>query len=298
MIKAYSQRLMPPYSGQMQILESERSRALTLDCQTWEIQFLHSLNHDPGSQHQASSVNRSYMRVATINDSDLRQNKHDSSGTDEERVDERMLELTDYLQKATLPFPAADIYEFWLLDANDQTPLALIYSCTDQSQMQTFPERAEWAALPAAVMPIERSEEEKAQEYAPINYQLERLVAERAGFNPKGKWFIREHTCDESFPSLMLTQDWQDSHSADLCQRYLERQSPRLLMLHGLSQETRRQLEINARSYALEVERFYKLYPEIVDQALIDAIRVEAKLRSVTEDQPAIHKRRDGIHYL
>ena len=34
------------------------------------------------------------------------------------------------------------------------------------------------------------------------------------------------------------------------------------------------------------------------DQALIDAIRVEARLRGVTEGQPAIHNRRDGIHYL
>ncbi len=39
MIKAYSQRLMPPYSGQMQIVESDRTRAITLDSQTWEIQF-------------------------------------------------------------------------------------------------------------------------------------------------------------------------------------------------------------------------------------------------------------------
>jgi len=296
-IKAYSQRLMPPYSGQMQIVETERARALTLDCQTWEIQFLHSLDHDPGSRHQAPSVKRSYMRVATLNDQDLRQNRSDAS-SDEEQIDERMLELTNYLQHASLPFPAADIHEFWLLDVHDQTPLALVFSCTDQAQMQTFPERAEWTALPAAVMPIERSQEEKSREYAPINYQLERRVAERAGFNPKGKWFTRKQTGDESFPALMLTQDWQDSHSADLCQRYLKRQSPRLLMLHGLSQETRRQLEINARPYALEVERFHKLYPEIVDQALIDTIRVEAKLRSVTEEQPAIHKRRDGIHYL
>ncbi len=78
----------------------------------------------------------------------------------------------------------------------------------------------------------------------------------------------------------------------------MQRQSPRLLMLHGLKLEQRTQLEINARKYALEVERFYKLYPEIADQALIDAIRVEARLRSATEGQPAIHKRRDGIHYL
>ena len=69
-------------------------------------------------------------------------------------------------------------------------------------------------------------------------------------------------------------------------------------MLHGLNQQQRAELEINAGKHALEVGRFYKLYPDIVNQALMDSIRVEARLRSVTEGQPEIHKRRDGIHYL
>lgn len=131
-----------------------------------------------------------------------------------------------------------------------------------------------------------------------MNYRLERLVAERAGFNPKAKWFTRRLNEEQSFPTFMLREDWQEEESADLCQRYLKRQSPRLLMLHGLNQELRRQLEINARPQALEVARFYPLYPEVVDQVLMNSTLVEARLRIVTEDQPELHKRRDGIHYL
>jgi hypothetical protein len=291
---------MPPFSGQMQIVESDRARAITLDSQTWEIQFLHSLSNSSDSNNNDRNVKR-YFRVAMIKDSDIRektlaslQNKENN----DEDIDERIIELIEYLADAHLPFPASDIFEYWLLDAKDQSPLALIYSCTEESQKKTFPERAEWTALPAAVMPIARSDEEISREYAPINYQVERLVAERAGFYAKAQWFTRPNTQDETFPSLLLRQDWQERESADLCQHYLKRQSPRLLMLHGLSRELRTQLEINAREYALEVERFYKLYPEIEDQALIDAIRVEARLRGVTEGQPSIHKRRDGIHYL
>jgi hypothetical protein len=301
MIKAYSQRLMPPYSGQMQIAESDRARALTLDSKTWEIQFLHSQNNSSDSNNNEQMVKR-YIRVAMIKDSDIRQKTLASlQGQDknnDEGIDERIMELIDYLADACLPFPAIDIFEFWLLDNKDQSPLALIYSCTEEAQKKTFPERAEWTALPAAVMPIERSDEEISIEYAPINYQVERLVAERAGFYAKAQWFTRQQSQDESFPPLLLRQDWQESESAELCQRYLQRQSPRLLMLHGLDREQRTQIEISARQHALEVERFYKLYPEIADQTLIDAIRVEARLRGVTEGQPAIHKRRDGIHYL
>ncbi len=296
MIKAYSQRLMPPYSGQMQIVETEKARALTLDCQSWEIQFLHSTdNHSHG-------LKRSYMRVATISNSDIKQKKFFPSDEDETRQeskpDERITELLEFLYEASLPFPAADKFEFWLLDAKEKKPLALIYTCIYEEQMSSFPEQAEWAALPDAVMPIERSEQEKAQEYAPINYQLERLISDRAGFNAKAQWFDRNTVQDDIFPHLMLREDWEDPHTADLCQRYLKRQSPRLLMLHDIQLDVRRKMEINAREHALEVERFHRLYPEIVDQSLIDAIRVEAKLRSVTEGQPAIHKRRDGIHYI
>jgi len=300
LIKAFSQRLMPPYSGQMQMVESDRARAVTLDNQSWEIQFLHMRNDLPGADNNSQRVKRSYMRVATINDSDLRQMNllSDENKADGKEVDERIVELIEFLEQSTLPFPAQDKFEYWLLDTKDQSPLALIYSCVEEDQKKIFPERAEWTALPAAVMPIERSEEEKEREYAPINYQLERLVADRAGWNAKAKWFVRGDDDDESFPPLLIRQDWEDEQSAELCKRYLHRQSPRLLMLHGLAQDVRKKLEINASSQALEVERFYKLYPEIIDEKLLKTILVEAKLRSVTEGEPAINKRRDGIHYL
>lgn len=281
----------------MQVVESDRARALTLDSQTWEIQYLHSHNRSLDSNNDNVEAKR-YYRVAMINDSDIREKNIGSSEGGEKNIDDRIIELIEYLAEATLPFPAADIFEYWLLDAVDQSPLALIYSCIEEAQKKTFPERAEWTALPAAVMPIDRSEEEISREYAPVNYQVERLVAERAGFNAKAQWFTRENAQDDAFPSLLLREDWQQPESAELCQRYLQRQSPRLLMLHSLQQDLRKQLEDNARKHALEVERFYPLYPEIVDQVQMDAIRVEARLRGVTEGQPAIHKRRDGIHYL
>ena len=276
----------------MQIAESERARALTADGQSWEIQFLHMGSSSLGIHH-------SYRRAVTISDSNIRQKNIRAILDEDETVDERILELTDFLADVVLPFPAADHHEYWLLDGKDQSPLALIFSCRNAGQMEAYPTRPEWTALPAAVMPIEMTNDEKSHASAPVNYRLERLVAERAGWNPKAKWFTRQENNDEDFPALMLREDWQEPDSMDLCQRYLTRQSARLLMLHGLNQDLRRQLEINARGYALEVERFYQLYPDTVDQALMDAIRVEARLRSVTEELPtAIHERRDGIHYF
>ena len=300
MIRTYSQRMLPPYYGQVQIAESDRARALTVDGQTWEIQFLHS--GSGGVSHadtDAQSIKHRYRRAVSISDRDIRQKKVDAMLQEDQTVDERILELTDFLADVSLPFAAADLYEYWLLDHDEQSPLALIFSCRDAQHMNAYPSRPEWTALPAAVMPIDMTDNEKSRSSAPVNYRLERAVAERAGFNPKAKWFTRGADEQHRFPAFMVREDWHDDESTELCQRYLTRQSPRLLMLHGLQQNQRQQLEVNARAHALEVERFYKLYPEIVDQTLMDTIRVEARLRRVTEEQsPAIHERRDGIHYF
>ena len=298
MIKTYSQRLLTPYYGLVQIAESERARALTVDGQTWEIQFLHSGNGGLTDSYSSAQGNHRYRRAVTINDSEIRQKKIGTTQEKGQTVDERILELTDFLADISLPFPAVDNHEYWLLDIKDQSPLALIFSCRDSEQMNAYPSRPEWTALPAAVMPIDFTDDEKSYSSAPVNYRLERLVAERAGNNPKAKWFTRHSDEETRYPTFMLREDWPDEEGSNLCQRYLIRQSPRLLMLHGLSQEVRSKLEINARSHALEVARFYQLYPEIVDQVLMNAILVEARLRSVTEEGPALHKRRDGIHYL
>ncbi len=295
MIRAYSQRLSPPFSGQAQIAESDRARAVTMDGQTWEIHFLRGSSGDRIRGYHRHQ--RSYLRAAYISDSWIREIPE--RGTQEgEEVDERILELTTFIAKADMPFPVADAHEYWLLDKQDSSPLALIFTCVDAEQMSTFPEHTEWTALPAAVMPIERSEEELARGVPPVNYQVERLVADRAGSRPKAQWFQRQYDASDNFPPLLLREDWSDDAAHGLCQRYIQRQSPRLLMLHGLGHDNRLRLEQAARANVKEVARFHSMYPEVADPELMNVMRVEARMRSLTEEQPAIDSRRDGVLYL
>lgn len=295
MITAYSQRLSPPFSGQAQIAESDRARAITMDGLMWEIHFTRGPNGGEGRgylKHQ-----RSYRRVAHVSQDWVRR-VHKEGSDEHQEVDERILELTEFLADAALPFPVADEHEYWLLDPSDDSPLALIFTCIDAEQMSSFPEHPEWAALPAAVMPIERSEEELSSGAPPVNYQVEQLVAARAGTRPRAKWFRRSPTGTDDFPPLLLREDWHDEAAHDLCQRYVQRQSPRLLMLHGLAHDNRLRLEQAARANVMEVGRFHATYPDVADPALMSAMRVEARLRSQTEEQPAINRRRDGVLYL
>lgn len=295
MIRAYSQRLSPPFSGQAQIAETDRARAVTMDGQTWEIHFLRGNSGDRIRGYHKHQ--RSYLRAAYVSDNWIR-GISEGSGHDDEDVDERILELATFIANAEVPFPVADEHEYWLLDKEDASPLALIFTCTDAEQMNTFPEHTEWTALPAAVMPIERSEEELARGTPPVNYQVERLVADRAGSKPKARWFRRQSSKPDSFPPLLLREDWPDEAAQELCKRYIQRQSPRLLMLHGLGHDNRLRLEQAARANVREVARFHSMYPEVADPQLMNVMRVEARMRGLTEEQPAINSRRDGVLYL
>lgn len=283
MIRAYSQRLTPPFSGQVQIAESDDARAVSMDLETWEIHFRRDGNRfsrGPWVRHR---------ELAEINAQGVR---------DGVKVDERILELTRFLVTATFPFPAKDSFEYWLLDPKDDSPLALIFTCTDGEHMSRFPHRPEWTALPAAVMPVEPTPDEKAGSVPPVNYRLERRVAERAGSKPQARWFHRRPGERDVFPSLMIREDWSDPADAELCRRYLDRQASRLLMLHGLGATDRLRLEQAARAQALEVHRFHPLYPQWADETLMRGILVEARIRIAGGEIDDRLNRRDGVLYL
>lgn len=282
-VKTFSQRLSPPFSGQLQIAQSAQARALTLDGIDWEIQFVHSsiVRQGPGGNR----IERRFRHIANLKHSDIIHIA--ATGSNNGRpIDDRILELARHISETELPFPANDEYEYWLLDAKDGSPLAFIISCADPDEVQNLPVRPEWSALPAAMMPIDRTEDEAARKEAPVNYRFERLIAERAGANPKARWFRRSPGQSDGFPPLLVREDWQEEDVHELCQRYLQRQATRLLMLHGLAREDRMRMEQAARPHAMEVARFSALYPEIVDEALITAMCVEARLRRSEGNPP------------
>ena len=171
MIKAYSQRLMPPYSGQVQIVESDRARALTLDADTWEIHFLYTGGIDAARKFRKAAS----IRHAAV--SDIANGRTEEA----EHVDERIVELAQYIESASFPFAAADRYEYWLLDKQDRQPLAQVFSCSRRDEMDAYPEHPEWTALPAAVLPIELTEEEASHSDAAVDSRLDSIVRRRAG---------------------------------------------------------------------------------------------------------------------
>lgn len=291
MVRAYSQRLLPPYAGFVQIAESDRARAQSLDGTSWEIQYLNA-SDAAGSgrgRQQGYGLDRSYFRVAHVQDNQVRPYVLPACLKADD-VSACVEELSDFLLNAQVPFPAADIFEYWVLDSADESPLALIFSCCEELQMANYPAHTEWTALPHSKMKIENTAEEHAREEPPVNHRFQRLVARRAGVSPRGAWFKRHGDESAGFPPLLVREDWGDETEHQLCQRYLCRKAPRLLMLHGLSRSDRERMEIAAKAHASEVDQFFPLYPEVNDTGRMSAIRVEARLR---RDMPQQAKSKD-----
>lgn len=280
MIRAYSKRLLSPFTGQVQVVETASARALTLGNSRWEIQYRIPAVPDEvhGQYTDGRAVRTRYCRVAVVSDAGV-ERIPPPLGLDAMQIEAGIEELAAAIAGIELPLPAADHYEFWLLDEQDETPLALIFSCIEADEMPLYPFRPEWTALSASMMEIDRTPEELTHYVPPVNYRVQQLVNERAGRHPRASWIRRRDGLDTEFPPLLLNERWEDEASAALCDRYIRRQAPRLLMLQGLSRETRGRLELAARGQVMEVERFYPLYPEVIDAELMADIRVQARLQ-------------------
>lgn len=298
--KTYSIRSLNPYSGTIQIVESDSFRAVSMDGHNWELHlFRHVTTPKPAisKEHRLIGRLKTFFKYGTsITDSRNREapqkvfsrfgsfskeGLQTLVGDIEETRDHGVRDLASFLLYSDLPFKPADRFECWLLDREDSAPLALLYSCTRQEDQQNFPRYPEWTALPAALMPVVANEQDLKNNLPPVNYRVERLIAERAGPNPVAMWFDRTDQDPVDFPPYLVKSNWQQESLQELCWRYLSRQSPRLLMLPGLSNEQRGELETAARSQALEVSKYHHLYPDAADQALLKSILVEAKFREV-----------------
>lgn len=292
MIRSYSQRLSPPYSGCVQISESERARAQSFDGVNWEIHYFSGNERVEDKKHrvQGYGLDRGYFNVASLNNGELKVFIFPAC-VDTDQVLESIHELTDFLSTAQLPFPAGDIFEYWLLDGEDESPLAMICSCCDETVMDTYSGQIQWTALPHSKMRIENTEEEQARNEPPVNARIQRLITSQAGINPRAAWFKREGVDDDGFPALLVREEWQNPSDRDLCQRYLMRKAPRLLMLQTLSASHRDTLEIAAKQHVFEVEEYFPLYPHVNDERLMKAIRVEARMRRAAPQVPAATKK-------
>lgn len=199
--------------------------------------------------------------------------------------------LTLHLQ---VPFPFADIYEFWLLDRQNM-PLALLDSTcniqeidADKPVLWRSGKLCEKSFFPNIDLDTESSPAQSLATY----------INTLSGEPPRAQWFARESDgsgmglaavnldIDEerilpgaNFPAYFLKTSGHHTPFSELSSAYVDWQAPWLLLLHELNRDTRAHFEQLARKQAMLVDTQHRLYPEIVDSAAINAARVEAMMR-------------------
>ncbi len=304
--RCYGVLRLNPFQGVLQVVELGPARALSADGERWEIQVLCAQpEHTWRSPNRAESVMRYFRFGAWSKTSGLRRVPV-SPILDLDLLLGASSALTTALPQCIegLPFPRADRFELWLLDA-EGLPFALVASTT-QEPLGTRTRSEPWAATARSDHGF-RSER-LLQRGIPVHdghdprhhaSLLERVVRESAGRPARSGWFEREadgcgvavqpesvpegweprRLTADTFPRLLLRETWPEPAQRDLVRDYLDWSAPYLLTLPGLGDDLRDRLEHAARARAMEVEALYRLYPRFLNTDLLKAIRVEARMR-------------------
>jgi hypothetical protein len=279
----YSRKLLLPFVGVIQLAELGNVRALSLDGKDWAIHYAISNNAKAQGRNQQPKADTDFTLVATFQDGQLKP-KLAYKYLEPDNAHSHIELLCEALTTAQIPLSAADRFEYWLLDKDDGAPLALLHSAINQEELARPTPPPEWRAMPASQLEIETPEAAEDVFMPPINYRLEKLIEERAGARPKAVWIERSDPASDNFPHCLIREDWENEAGQQLCARYIERLAPRLLMVPGLPQAVRQRLEQVACNFVFDIERFYPLYPEIIDKRIMDTARVEAQMRRANQE--------------
>ena len=298
-VKCYSQRLLNPFRGVVNIIRYKSAEAVTLNGIDWDIY----ISND--------SLLEGLARKRSVQISDIRYGRwSEQSGLKRGPIypsaefyvlEEMGAVVYQHLLKLykRLPFRFMDHIELWLLD-KESMPLALLNSVVEEHEIDDY-QLLDWRAGRAcresfrpACVAINDNE--------PVRCAADILTGHinmHADNPPAAQWFNRSrdgsatgmggHNIDRSLkgrrlpsdrfpPYFIASADRSDYHTC-LVHEFMKWQSPWLLLLNNLSREERRYFEQCACKQALIVDQQYLLYPEVIDESFIRAARVEARLR-------------------
>ena len=300
--RSFAIRRLSPFQGSLQIIEAGDGQASSSNGLDWRIQVRIQTSHEQGDSldgplpdHQTIlfgfwSSEGGFHRVPLP-----------------PMISSRQIEVAaqpiidDLLATASrVPFKQIDHCELWLLDKNNLLPLVLISACCDNTELPTI-HRLEWQPTLQSDHSFTRTwskSEEVISVHEPRD-ELNKIIRDAAGQNPKAQWFLRDHNGNgkgiaginidadiqtrqlrnSEFPELLLKNDWQDANIQQLVNDYLDWQAPFLLTLAELNPLTRERLEQLAFRQVFKVEGQHKLWPEVIDEARLRAALIEAQMR-------------------
>lgn len=305
-VRCYAQRLLNPFRGVLNIIEYESAEAVSMDGVHWDIyvrdaDLVNDIESD--TRIQTSDIRYGHWSNAT----GLKRGPIYPSA-DFKRLEDLGAFVYEYLlhHHHQVPFPLQDHYELWLLDENSQ-PLVLIDSVYRLQDLD-LDRPADWRAGLACRDTFRSRHADTGNSAEYLGQYLRQHCTDRASAQifhrqPDGRGHglhgihldpgLQQRVLPENaFPRLLIRRDQHDQQHQALIEDYLDWLAPWLLLLPCLSQEERSHYEQQSRKQALEVEKQYRLYPEIIDDSLIKASLVEAQLR---RSQPVVEDPDDVV---
>lgn len=285
-VHCYAKRRVNPFRGVMQIIECEQGRALSCNGIVWEVQV--TASHD--NTFVSGEINKkTYYRFGmwSLDYGLMKRSDSPVDGQDYFDLSSKCDVLVSYLQKNhdQLPFLLEDDDELWLFDS-DNKPLALLSSALPGIR-NSSPEPDQWTACKglrgnASQRRFPRAEELEAQvsqraradSGKPVNKVWVRRLADGQGITEASGDIISA----DQLPVLLLEEDWQEENERQCVQEYIRWISPSLLTLQHLNRATRERIENNLNVQAISIEHHWHLYPEVIDEKLLRAARVQSRI--------------------
>jgi hypothetical protein len=287
----YGLRLVNPYLGVVQVIDSGITRALSRDGFQWEIQIqVERRSGGWGSLNQSRSELQ-YCRYALWNPTRGQQRIPTDPSLDPDRLQEAADSMIKQLQTGLLeclPFPLQDNYELWLLDRS-QLPLALLATAAERHLLTATRERR-WQALNPALA----TEDYSTNRAEPLERLIRHSCEHRQWFHRQadGSGIGLELLCpaklagrklpSSSFPELLVREHWDESQACQWVEDWSHHLAPWLLQLPQLSRRRRVLLERAASCNPPLVESLHRLYPRVIDQQLLTTTRVAAKIATAS----------------
>ena len=283
-VSSFAIRRVNPFLGVLQVLEMQGGRAISSNGVVWSLAIcIEQSDHLLKSDATIDQVKRYRYGMWSEEDGLVSRTLNAAGEADHLKL------LCDALISCVqarihlLPFQLVDTEELWLFDKEEKTPIALLASKTPDAIIPS-PEPKYWTShLGADGMP--------GQARFPESRELEEQVADAASLNIRKHWVTRHldnsgfvEDLDISlkakiFPVYMLSEDWPDKVQADRVKNYIDWISPSLLTLQHLDQRQRARLESRLYTQAVSVEHHWHLYPDVLDEKIINAARVQSQIQ-------------------
>jgi hypothetical protein len=299
--ECYSQRMLNPFRGSMNCVRHHGADAVTADGVHWDIYVSNDRLMDgltgPGRAQVSDirfgswSADKGLRRGPIHPSEDFR--RMERLG---QRVYAHLLEVHEQV-----PFPFMDRCELWLLDSAAR-PLALLDSALypdwlDHRQSLKWlagqSSRRSFTSAMTSQLGIDTTLAGASADY------LGKYINDCAGPVPAAQIFQRQDDgsgnglaginldaglvhrtlAGTDFPTALLDCTHHDETHRQLIEDFIRWQAPWQLLLPALDTETRRSFEQHARVQPFKLAQQYRLYPRIIDRAVIDAARVEARIR-------------------